>query len=69
MKKLLYLTLFIASTFVAHAQWNGTDPLTTNSQVGISTPTPDGQQEIVQSWINSPYHHLEHLDLLRKTLH
>jgi len=68
MKKLLYLTLFIASTFVAHAQWNGTDPLTTNSQVGISTPTPDGQQEIVQSWINSPYPSFGTFGFIKKDL-
>ncbi len=49
MKKLIPLFLLLtATTFYASAQWSGTNPVTTNSQVGISTTTPDGQQEIVQ---------------------
>jgi len=49
MKKLIPLFLLLsATTFYASAQWIGTNPVTTNSQVGISTTTPDGQQEIVQ---------------------
>ena len=52
MKKIKLTLFFISASIFANAQWTGTNPITTNSRVGISTPTPDGQQEIFQSWNN-----------------
>jgi len=53
-KRLSLLVMLVALTQVANAQWSGTDPLTTNSKVGIGgVPSPVNSLEIAGSTINS----------------
>lgn len=46
-KQILISLILLSSFFTLNAQWTGTNPIWTNSNTGIGTPTPNGKLHIV----------------------
>ena len=56
MKKQLFISLlFLNSVFLINAQWNGTNPLWTDSNVGIGTSNPQAKLEVSENMIVQDY--------------